>query len=140
MILRLDKPCLFMFFLLFTLLWTSPFHAQNLDLKELENEVIGASGMQRMEKGVVYVDALIANGRYEEAQDWAEEIEKLARKLRYPRLRAVALNRAGKATVLAGKRMTCGRRPVVIDPHLDDYAAAYPGFLILNPAKIEQVA
>lgn len=41
--------------------------------------------------------------------------------------------------LLAGRRMTCGKRPVVIDPNLDDYAAAYPGFLILNPAKIEQV-
>lgn len=109
MTLRIDKPRLFIFFLWFTLLWTSPFHAQNLDLKELENEVIGASGMQRMEKGIVYVDALIANGRYDEAQDWAEEIEKLARKLRYPRLRAVALNRAGKAMVLAGKRKAASR-------------------------------
>lgn len=41
--------------------------------------------------------------------------------------------------LLAGRRMTCGKRPVVIDPNLDDYAAAYPGFLILNPTKIEQV-
>lgn len=41
--------------------------------------------------------------------------------------------------LLAGRRMTCGKRPVVIDPKLDDYAAAYPGFLILNPTKIEQV-
>lgn len=40
---------------------------------------------------------------------------------------------------LANRRMTCGKRPIVIDPNLDDYAAAYPGFLILNPAKIEQV-
>jgi hypothetical protein len=40
---------------------------------------------------------------------------------------------------LANRRMTCGKRPIVIDPNLDDYAAAYPGFLILNPVKIEQV-
>ncbi|MEZ5922973.1 MAG: hypothetical protein R3D57_01165 [Hyphomicrobiaceae bacterium] len=41
--------------------------------------------------------------------------------------------------LLANRRMTCGKRPVVVDPNLDDYAAAYPGFLILNPAKIGQV-
>jgi hypothetical protein len=40
---------------------------------------------------------------------------------------------------LANRIMTCGKRPIVVDPNLDDYAAAYPGFLILNPAKIEQV-
>ncbi|MBI1383966.1 MAG: hypothetical protein GC150_03525 [Rhizobiales bacterium] len=36
-----------------------------------------------------------------------------------------------------GKRMICGRRPTVIDPTLDDYAAAYPTFLILNPKRME---
>ncbi len=32
-----------------------------------------------------------------------------------------------------GRVVNCGVRPTVIDPNLDDYAAAYPGFLILNP-------
>ena len=41
--------------------------------------------------------------------------------------------------VLDGYRLTCGRRPTVLDPNLDDYGAAYPGFLILNPKFIDQV-
>ncbi len=31
-----------------------------------------------------------------------------------------------------GRVVSCGHRPTVIDSNLDDYAAAYPGFLILN--------
>ncbi|MGI9520984.1 MAG: hypothetical protein ACR2PG_04970 [Hyphomicrobiaceae bacterium] len=46
---------------------------------------------------------------------------------------------AGKL-VLDGKRLTCGRRPTVLDPSLDDYGAAYPGFLILNPKLISRVS
>jgi hypothetical protein len=70
------------------------------------------------------------------AESWAEELT----------AEAYVAHVGGEATIidhselkLAGRRMTCGKRPVVIDPKLDDYAAAYPGFLILNPKKIEQV-
>ena len=41
--------------------------------------------------------------------------------------------------VLDGNRLICGRRPTVLDPSLDDYGAAYPGFLILNPKLITRV-
>jgi len=41
--------------------------------------------------------------------------------------------------VLDGHRLSCGNRPTVLDPTLDDYGAAYPGFLILNPSLIKQV-
>ncbi|HPG88641.1 MAG TPA: hypothetical protein PLD46_03235, partial [Hyphomicrobium sp.] len=34
---------------------------------------------------------------------------------------------------LDGRRQSCGQRPVVTDNKLDDYGAAYPGFLIMNP-------
>lgn len=37
---------------------------------------------------------------------------------------------------LDGIRVMCGRRPTVLDPTLEDYGAAYPGFLILNPDKV----
>jgi hypothetical protein len=43
------------------------------------------------------------------------------------------------ALKLDGNRMTCGRRPTVMDSQLDDYGAAYPGFLILNPRLIAKV-
>jgi hypothetical protein len=41
--------------------------------------------------------------------------------------------------VLAGHRVTCGVRPTVLDPGLYDYAAAYDGFLIINPVKLQDV-
>ena len=41
---------------------------------------------------------------------------------------------------LAGRRVICGRRPTVVDPTLDDYGAAYPGFLIMNPNLIKKVS
>lgn len=40
---------------------------------------------------------------------------------------------------LDGHRMTCGQRPTVMDNQLDDYGAAYPGFLILNPRLMTRV-
>lgn len=41
---------------------------------------------------------------------------------------------------LDGRKMTCGQRPTVLDSQLDDYGAAYPGFLILNPKLISKVS
>lgn len=53
----------------------------------------------------------------------------------------------GDAKVLApgeftldGKPQWCGRRPVVVDQNLDDYGAAYPGFLIMNPRLLARVS
>ncbi len=40
---------------------------------------------------------------------------------------------------LDSRRMTCGQRPTVIDDQLDDYGAAYPGFLILNSKLMSRV-
>jgi hypothetical protein len=39
-----------------------------------------------------------------------------------------------------GIRMSCGRRPTVLDDTLDDYGAAYPGFIILNPKLMGQIS
>jgi hypothetical protein len=36
-------------------------------------------------------------------------------------------------------RVYCGERPTVLDNKLDDYGAAYPGFLILNPVLLGHV-
>ena len=41
---------------------------------------------------------------------------------------------------LDGRRQSCGQRPVVIDNKLDDYGAAYPGFLIMNPRLLDKVS
>lgn len=42
--------------------------------------------------------------------------------------------------VLDNKRLVCGHRPTVLDNQLDDYGAAYPGFLILNPRLMAKVS
>jgi hypothetical protein len=41
---------------------------------------------------------------------------------------------------LDGRKLVCGRRPTVLDEKLDDYGAAYPGFLILNPKLMAKVS
>jgi hypothetical protein len=44
------------------------------------------------------------------------------------------------ALKLDGDRVMCGHRPTVLDNTLDDYAAAYPGFLIVNPKLMNKVS
>ena len=41
---------------------------------------------------------------------------------------------------LDGQKQICGQRPTVIDNKLDDYGAAYPGFLIMNPRLLNRVS
>lgn len=41
---------------------------------------------------------------------------------------------------LDGQKALCGQRPTVLDNNLDDYGAAYPGFLILNPKLLKRVS
>lgn len=83
--------------------------AQNDRIAQLETEVIAASGVTRIEKLITLVDACIAEGRYDKAAEWAEEAEDFSKRLRRPDLRAVALNREGKAMVLGGKRKAAAR-------------------------------
>jgi hypothetical protein len=40
---------------------------------------------------------------------------------------------------LDGHSAICGTRPTVLDSSLDDFAAAYPGFLILNPKLLAKI-
>lgn len=42
--------------------------------------------------------------------------------------------------VLDGRKQVCGQRPIVIDNQLDDYGAAYPGFLIMNTRLLDKVS
>lgn len=41
---------------------------------------------------------------------------------------------------LDGMKLYCGTRPTVIDNKLDDYGAAYPGFLIMNMRLLARVS
>ena len=45
---------------------------------------------------------------------------------------------AGQLTI-DGHKVICGHRPTVMDSKLDDYGAAYPGFLILNPKHLATI-
>lgn len=45
-----------------------------------------------------------------------------------------------KELKLDGQKLLCGQRPTVLDNNLDDYGAAYPGFLILNPKLLKRVS
>jgi hypothetical protein len=42
--------------------------------------------------------------------------------------------------MIDGRKVNCGKRPTVLDEKLDDYGAAYPGFLILNPRLLNKVS
>jgi hypothetical protein len=39
-----------------------------------------------------------------------------------------------------GLKMFCGQRPTVLDNNLNDYAASYPGFIILNPTLFSKIS
>ena len=41
---------------------------------------------------------------------------------------------------LDGRPQWCGKRPTVVDDQLDDYGAAYPGFLIFNTRLLNKVS
>jgi len=41
--------------------------------------------------------------------------------------------------VIDNRKLFCGRRPTVLDDKLDDYGAAFPGFVILNPRLLAGV-
>jgi len=45
---------------------------------------------------------------------------------------------AGMLTI-DGQKVICGNRRTVLDSKLDDYAAAYPTFLILNPRLLSKI-
>jgi hypothetical protein len=54
------------------------------------------------------------------------------------RSRGASIVPAGKL-VLDGRSMSCGNWATVLDAKLDDYAAAYPQFIILNMAYVQKV-
>jgi adenylate cyclase len=83
--------------------------AQNADLQDLENQVIGASGAERLEKNLQYVEALLSAGQHEKAMKWAEDGSDFAKKIKRPDIRALLLNREGRAMLLAGKRKAASR-------------------------------
>jgi len=64
----------------------------------------------------------------------------------HPTVAEYVAHLGGKATIVAagelrydGERFQCGRFPTLLNAALDDYGAAYFGFVLLNPARFEQL-
>ncbi len=90
--------------LLFVALFGAPSFAQGPSLQQLEAEAKAASGVTQWEKMIGLSDAYLNAGNFEKAADWAGDAADLAKRLRAPDRRAVALNRQGKALLRADKR------------------------------------
>lgn len=78
--------------------------AQSGKVKQLEQQVLSASGAEKIELLIELADAQMYAGDMASAIKTADKAEDLAEDLRMPELRANALNREGKAILLAGKR------------------------------------
>ena len=63
-----------------------------------------------------------------------------ARGIRRPRSAATPRSCPPESSRSTAARSICGKRPTVLDNKLDDYGAAYPGFLILNPKLLARVS
>ncbi len=103
------KTMLRLFLLPVLLLGVLPLAAQTERLQQLEAEARGASGQARVEKLIALTEAYTQAGNYDKAADWGDEAADFAKRLRLNELRAIALNRQGKAMVLGGKRKAAGK-------------------------------
>lgn len=95
---------------LFLLLgWTTGVMAQNEAVRALEERLVSASGSTRAGVLIALSETCYQVGQWDKADDWASEAEELCKKIKQPGLRAVALNRQGKAMLAAGKRKAGGK-------------------------------
>ncbi len=78
--------------------------AQSGKVKQLEQQLSNATGVEKVELLIALADAQMYAGDMAAAIKSADKAEDLAEDLRMPELRANALNREGKALLLAGKR------------------------------------
>jgi len=83
--------------------------AQTNRIVTLQQEALGATGIARIEKLIALSDAFLENGQFKEAASQAEEAAELAKSLRLPERRALALNREGKALMQGGKKGFLGK-------------------------------
>jgi class 3 adenylate cyclase len=85
--------------------------SQNARVQQLEQEIAKSSGLEKVEKSIALSDTYLAMGEYKKAVEIAEDAEENARKAGSIEWRAAALNRAGKALMLNGKKGFFGREP-----------------------------
>ncbi len=95
--------------LLLAVAWTTGLAAQNEGIRVLEERLVAASGAARAGLLIALSEANYQAGQWDKAADWASEGEELCKKIKQPALRAVALNRQGKAMLAAGKRKAAGK-------------------------------
>lgn len=79
-------------------------YAQPGKIKQIEQQIPNATGAEKVELLIALADAQMYAGDFTTAIKTADKAEDLAKDLRMPELRANALNREGKALLLAGKR------------------------------------
>ncbi|MBN8676888.1 MAG: hypothetical protein J0M29_01605 [Chitinophagales bacterium] len=85
-------------------LFANQLFAQTDKIKQLEEQAKQAKGAQKIELLIALADAQMYAGALENAVKTADKAEDLAEDLKMPELRANALNREGKALLLAGKK------------------------------------
>ena len=78
--------------------------AQSTSIIDLENDANGTSGPARVDKMLIVANAYFNAGNMEKAIEWAENTADMARRLKRPEQRALALNLQGKALMKADKR------------------------------------
>lgn len=84
-------------------------YAQSAKIQALEDQLRPAFGPARVSLYIALADACMEEGLFEKAADWAEEGADFARRIKQPDLRAIALNKEGKAMMLAGKKKAGGK-------------------------------
>ena len=83
--------------------------AQTSKIQQLEEQLRPAYGTARASLYIALADACIEEGQFDKAEEWAEEGADFAKKIKQTDLRAIALNRHGKAMMLGGKRKAAGK-------------------------------
>jgi class 3 adenylate cyclase len=97
------------FLILLGLLPAMPFLAQTPRIETLKQELASTSGITRFQKLIALSEACLDAGAYKEADGYAGDADDLAAKLQLPEMRALALNRDGKALMALGKKGLFGR-------------------------------
>jgi class 3 adenylate cyclase len=83
--------------------------AQSNRVETLKKDLISASGKARVQKLIELAEACQEAGSYKDAETYAEEGADLADRINLPELRAIALNREGKASVALGRKGLFGK-------------------------------
>lgn len=83
--------------------------AQSSKIQALEEQLRPAFGPARVSLYIALADACIEEGQFEKAEEWAEEGADFAKRIKQADLRAIALNKQGKAMMLGGKRKAAGK-------------------------------